>query len=279
METMLDSTPGYSMECLAPGDRQAYVAPDPEIILPARGNNGVPPPAIDDPRAAIDEISTMAAQLLAVDACMIMLLAGHVDAEPTFRTHCSAAERAAPKDRARRGETAARRAIRAGHSLVIGGRSAVTARAALPRDGSGAERIVVAPIRIAGEIIGAIACFTPCRTRCDAPLLTAIEIVATLVGQALNALRLEGVLHSRFAQLAILVAGRNKADEALVVARNEVGQLARILAKSFYREMVRLGCDSGQIVDAASEIISQLSGSLKKHRDRLRRAPTNTLAS
>ena len=26
METMLDSTPGYSMECLVPGDRQAYVA-------------------------------------------------------------------------------------------------------------------------------------------------------------------------------------------------------------------------------------------------------------
>lgn len=35
--------------------------------------------------------------------------------------------------------------------------------------------------------------------------------------------------------------------------------------------MIKLGFESGQIISAASEIISQLSGSLRKHKERWQR--------
>jgi hypothetical protein len=37
------------------------------------------------------------------------------------------------------------------------------------------------------------------------------------------------------------------------------------VAKSFFREMTRAGFDAGQIIGAASEIISQLSTTLNRH--------------
>lgn len=220
----------------------------------------------------------MAARLLAADTCMIMLIAGNIGDRLTFRTYCSELSTDGParKDQTRQGESAARCAISAGRPLLIDGRSCDVRLVGTSKAASCVERIVVSPIRIGREIVGAINFFKVDRTRCDAALLAATEIVASLVGQSLHALRLESLLHSRFAQLAIFVASGNKAEQALTVARGGVGQLAGILAKSFYREMVRLGCDSGQIVDAASEIISLLSGSLKKHRDRLQRIPKTT---
>ena len=47
--------------------------------------------------------------------------------------------------------------------------------------------------------------------------------------------------------------------------------MANILAKSFFKEMTRAGFGSSQIVNAASEIIAQLSGSLNRHSRRLER--------
>jgi hypothetical protein len=48
-------------------------------------------------------------------------------------------------------------------------------------------------------------------------------------------------------------------------------QVAKILAKSFYKEMTRAGFGSSQIVNAATEIIAQLSGSLHRHSKRMER--------
>jgi hypothetical protein len=52
-------------------------------------------------------------------------------------------------------------------------------------------------------------------------------------------------------------------------------QVAKILAKSFYKEMTRAGFGPSQIVNAASEIIEQLSGSLNRHSKRMERENTD----
>jgi hypothetical protein len=254
MEAILDAAPSRFVEPVVIANGRAQFEQVLDAVVPATSapSDGDDVSSTDCWSGSISEVSVMAARLLAADTCMIMLIAGNI------------------------GESAARCAISAGRPLLIDGRSCDVRLVGTSKAASCVERIVVSPIRIGREIVGAINFFKVDRTRCDAALLAATEIVASLVGQSLQALRLESLLHSRFAQLAIFVASDNKAEQALTVARGGVGQLARILAKSFYREMVRLGCDSGQIVDAASEIISQLSGSLKKHRDRLQRIPKTT---
>jgi hypothetical protein len=44
-----------------------------------------------------------------------------------------------------------------------------------------------------------------------------------------------------------------------------------MLAKSFYKEMRHCGFSPGQIVNAAGEIISELTGSLNRHKKRMER--------
>jgi hypothetical protein len=101
--------------------------------------------------------------------------------------------------------------------------------------------------------------------------VAAVEIAGWLVGQALQTGRLQNLLKSQFAQLAMAQEAGHSPDNALLVSCERPNQLARILAKSFYREMIKLGFESGQIIGAASEIISQLSENLKKHRQRWQR--------
>jgi hypothetical protein len=81
--------------------------------------------------------------------------------------------------------------------------------------------------------------------------------------------QLQHVLASRFAQLALLRETRANLGEAMEKAVENPDQLARILAKSFFREMTRTGFSTGQIINASSEIIAQLSSSLDRHSKRL----------
>jgi L-methionine (R)-S-oxide reductase len=226
----------------------------------------------------VAQLSTMAAKLLAADGCMIMLIDGAGREPLVFRSYASGLPRcdATKKRWIAYGETAAREAIRAGKALLIdvpgvGCKLNTRTRAASP-----VHRIVASPIIVRDDIVGAltlvsggdISYLSP-----DGP--AALEIVATLVGQAPHALRLETLLTSRFAQLAIVAEAGCAVGQALALAGSRP-ELARILAKSFYREMVKLGCESGQIIAAAAEIISQLSASLKRHRDCWqRRRPSN----
>ncbi len=82
-------------------------------------------------------------------------------------------------------------------------------------------------------------------------------------------LQLRSVLKSHFAQLA-LVHGVAEADaDALVQSAQHPEQMRRIIVKSFYREMVKAGFGPRQIVNAASEIIAELTKSLQRHSKRL----------
>jgi len=233
--------------------------------------------------SSIDDLSTLAARLLGADACMITLIASDIGDRLTFRSYCGAlpADASARKQWTRQGESAARRAIRAGRPLRICAPLSDDSVAGSPDGDALTQHVVASPIRVGRDIVGVINVFTLGTARSsDLAALATAEIVALLVGRSLLALRLESMLHSRFAQLAICAATDCKADRAVALATSGPAKLARILAKSFYREMVRLGCDSGQIVEAASEIISQLSANLKKHRSRLERgAPTNPMRS
>jgi len=242
------------------------------VELQRAGPHANPTNAAESPMA---QLATMVAKLLGADGCMIMLIDCVTRDSITFRAYCIGlpAGDAKRKQWTRHGETAAREAIRAESALLIdipgnAGKPNMTAKTARR-----VHSIVASPIRVGSNIVGVLNLVTGGEICQRAPeRLAAVEIAAWLVGQSLHALRLETLLDSRFAQLALTTeAGSAVGCQRLALAGSRPEQLARILAKSFFREMVKFGCESGQIITAASEIISQLSATLKRHRDRRHR--------
>ena len=88
-------------------------------------------------------------------------------------------------------------------------------------------------------------------------------LVALLIGKALQVSRLQSLLNSRFAQLALMQGPVEHRLEALRDVVKHPKGIGRLVARSFYREMTKAGLDSSEVISIASEIISQLTASLK----------------
>ena len=99
--------------------------------------------------------------------------------------------------------------------------------------------------------------------------LRELEALALYAGKAIHAAQLEYLLNSAFAQRALTEP--TAAQVVLDAAQQPPAQLARVLAKSFYREMNKAGFGAAQIIEAATEIINQLSDNLRKHGKRFKR--------
>ena len=128
---------------------------------------------------------------------------------------------------------------------------------------------VSAPIRLNGNFIGVVNVSSP-RDRRPFEIhdLSLLEIVASFIGKSNQVVQLQNLLKSRFIQQSLIKGTEETISELLVSAGRHPDQMARTVAKSFYREMNKAGFSSGQIIDAASEIISELSHSLQRHRKR-----------
>ncbi len=97
------------------------------------------------------------------------------------------------------------------------------------------------------------------------------EVAATLVGRAIQVLRLHRLLESRFAQMALTLEGQSDPCSAVQISTHEPERVAKMLAKAFYKEMSHCGFSPRQIIHAAGEIISELTGSLNRHKQRISR--------
>ena len=134
------------------------------------------------------------------------------------------------------------------------------------------KSMISSPIVINGEIIGVININGPKLKRpFNLDDLNLLDIVALFVGKSIQVVQLQSALNSRFAQIALAQETDTTIGHVLVSAAQNPDQMAKIVAKSFYREMTKAGFGSNQIISAASEIISQLSGSLMKHSKRLKK--------
>jgi GAF domain-containing protein len=97
------------------------------------------------------------------------------------------------------------------------------------------------------------------------------EIVATLIGKSVQVERLQTLIRSRVAQASLA------REEKEVVARLTDGtvppvRVAKMLAKSFFRDLSSAGFDPAQIIEAASEIIALVSGDITRFKKRIERS-------
>jgi len=130
---------------------------------------------------------------------------------------------------------------------------------------------ICAPIGVGGEIIGVM----NLASRRDRPPfnqthLGLAEIVAILIGKSVQVERLQSVIRSRVAQ-ASLAREEKEVVASLTAGTLPPARLAKVLAKSFFKDLTAAGFDPGQIIEAASEIITLVSSDIARFKKRAER--------
>jgi GAF domain-containing protein len=218
---------------------------------------------------SLQQQALLTARLLRADTCSIMLLNSGSGTAP--RMSVCAAHGSLPASALHasigKGEGICGRVLESGRALLVEdiARSEFAALARRP-DAAG-RSLMSAPIRIDGRIVGVVnASGMPGVTFSSADLAL-LDVIALFTGKSVQVLQLQAILNSRFIQMALV---RESPQDAGLAYRNP-DEVARILAKSFFKEMTGAGFGEAQIVQAASEIIGQLNSSVQRHRRRLER--------
>ncbi len=222
-------------------------------------------PAALESSTSLDDIlhklALETAGLLDADHCSIMMTQG-----PTLRVYAHHGTLAddAYGEVVRKGQGISGHVCATGQSLLIENIEASEFAKFARYPSSPGKSMVSAPIVIDGKVAGVINLHGPrsqwAFTTND---LRALEIAAQFSGKGVQVAQLRSGLHSRFAIMSIVMK-RRSSIEMLVNEAQDPGKMAKILARSFYRELRRAGFGSDQIINAASEIISELGSSMRK---------------
>ena len=134
----------------------------------------------------------------------------------------------------------------------------------------GTGSFIACPILLAGKPAGVLNISEPIERAHFTPSdLDTAELATGLIGRIIHVARLDRVLDSRFAQMAFTLEGRADSCSVISLTTHEPDKVARMLAKAFFKEMRHCGFTPNQIIRAAGEIISELTGSLNRHKHRL----------
>lgn len=224
-------------------------------------------------------LAEMAAGMLVAEKCSIMLLK-EGDAGNLRMRVCAChgyLPAAAYQESIGKGEGIAGQVVATGKSLCIAdiGNSDFANRARRPDDAR--KSLISSPVRIGTRLVGVVNVSGHLGGEAfgltDVSLL---ELFGLYIGKSIQAVQLQSILNSRFAQMALLQETERNLGESMDAVLQNPDQVARILAKSFYKEMVRAGFGSNQIVSTASEIIAQLSDGLHRHNKRMVRSASGS---
>lgn len=211
----------------------------------------------------------LAAGLIGAASCSVMLVDHQGEAEPcmSIHAHHGPLPNAALQAAIRRGEGISGRVLLSGKALLVTD-IRQSEFASFARRGAGlGSSLICAPISIEGRIVGVInAANGKDAAPFDETALSLLEIMALFLSKHLQLRHLQHLLDSRFAQLALLQETSQAAPEAERLAYRNPEAVAKILARSFFRELHRAGFGSAQILAAASELIGELNREIQQDR-------------
>jgi GAF domain-containing protein len=215
---------------------------------------------------SLQQQAGLTAKLIGAETCSIMLL--NTGSGQDLRMSVCASHGGLPASALHasigKGEGICGRVLESGSSLLVEdiGKSEFALLARRP-DAAG-RSLMSAPIRIDGKTVGVLnASGAPgmAFSRADLALL---DVTALFIGKSVQVVQLQHVLDSRFAQLALLREAQEKVGSSVRTAYQNPGDVARILARSFFKEMTKAGFEPGQIVSAATELIEQINHTLHR---------------
>jgi hypothetical protein len=218
--------------------------------------------------ADLSVLAVDAARLFAAEACSIMLFKEVPRGEP-IRLRLAARSRPLPAGISAEdpgpGQGLAAQVAGSGQALLVED-MARSEHARLARRGSGS--CICAPLSVAGRVQGVLNLSRPApfgpedlALACQAALLLAL---------GLELERMQGLLRSRFAHRAMAseLAGHPEMDPNRLAADPQ--RMARILGKTFFRELRGAGYGSDHILTAATEVIGELGRDIGKGKGRRR---------
>jgi GAF domain-containing protein len=141
------------------------------------------------------------------------------------------------------------------------------------------KSLISAPIYLTHRVIGVInvsgCCDRPCFQEEDLEIL---KISALFVGKSIHITQLQTMMRSQFVERAVLLDWQDEQTEALtqsplspLAMTPDPGKLAKIVAKSFFKEITQAGFSANQIIAIATEVLNLLQSSLNKHKKRIAR--------
>jgi GAF domain-containing protein len=208
----------------------------------------------------------LTAALVGAATCSIMLLNSGTGQD--LRMRVCASHGALPDSALHasigKGEAICGRVLESGSSLLVEDIAESEFAALARRPDAAGRSLMSSPIRIDGKIVGVLnASGAPGAvfSRADLALL---DVTALFIGKSVQVVQLQHLLDSRFAQLALLREARGKVGASVRTAYQNPGDVARILARSFFKEMTKVGFEPGQIVSAATELIEQINAQLQR---------------
>jgi L-methionine (R)-S-oxide reductase len=135
---------------------------------------------------------------------------------------------------------------------------------------------ISAPIIVNKRVIGVIHINTHKQQRdFNREDLNLLTVVAMLVSKSIQIIQVQKLMMSKYTIFAMAEKNKDeltKLTKLVSTAGQDLDKVAKLLAKTFYREMSRAGFGPDHIISAASEIISLLNESVVKHRKRRERS-------
>jgi signal transduction protein with GAF and PtsI domain len=220
------------------------------------------------------QLAMMAAKILNAENCSIMLLNDDEFEELRLRVCANFGNlpASAYQSPVKQGEGISGHVVATGKSLLIEDITQSEFAQVARQLHDPRKSMVSSPILINRKIIGVVNVNSPKYPRpFNLDDLNLLDIVALFIGRSIQVIQLQNILNSRFAQITLAAETEKTFGNALLTASQNPDQMAKIVAKSFYREMTKAGFGSNQIIKAASEIISELTQSLHKHSKRLKK--------
>lgn len=134
------------------------------------------------------------------------------------------------------------------------------------------KSLMSAPIFLGEQAIGTINVSSPIEKACfDGEDLDTLNLFALFVGKSIYIAQLQTILRSKFVQMAVISDFAERQVPASVSLNPNPTKLAKIVAKSFFRELTQAGFGANQIIEIATEVLNLLQNSLSKYKERLTR--------
>jgi GAF domain-containing protein len=229
--------------------------------------------AEEDLRTHLRQLVELAASVTDAATCSIMLLSEGEEAAPRLKLWCSTEELPSPAwdETTGRGESIAGRVLERREPLLIADIAASEfAPLARSRDRLGASFICL-PVTVGRTVIGVMNLSSrPGAPPFDESHLALAEIVAALIGKSVQVERLQTLLRSRVAHMSLAKEETRVAGQ-LIEGAAPPARVAKLLAKSFFKDLSAAGFEPGQIVEAASEIIALVSNDIRRFKRRAER--------
>lgn len=225
----------------------------------------------------LQDVVLLMAKILEARRCSIMLLidkenTDSVDPHLQVFTHHGNLPEVAYREMKGLNEGIGGYVVKTGQSLLIQNidESSFAEQGCYPPDAN--KSLMSVPIKVGKTVIGVINVNFPDEKPYFEPQdLKILELFALFIGKSLYISQMETILRSKFIERAFVRDFQEQdVQENLVINPNPT-RLAKIVAKSFFRELTQAGFSANQIIEIATEVLNLLQNNLNKHRQRLTR--------